>query len=166
MPTDHDDYRSGECAGCGNTIWEGQFYQDDAGQRYHLQCQPGTTPPPVEITVEQLMGMAFPAPIKCANHCDHGCEIPLQPGDNWVKVALAEGWTVMRWTTDHNSIDPGHNDHVMAFCDPGCAYTHMRARMLIDDHWRPLLSRMDWDAMAKGDEILEAREQHTHEHGH
>jgi hypothetical protein len=107
--------------------------------------------------LSQIFKADLPPRVTCANHCDHGCFVQPEPDEHWMTAALREGWTIVRWNTSGNA---GHDNHVVPFCDPGCAYQWMRARMLADPHWILELDRLDEQAMTNAEEMIE----HMHPH--
>lgn len=100
-----------------------------------------TDVPQVTLTAEQLLALINPEPLKCGNNCTHGCDVPVQPGHNWINVATQAGWIVVIWESRVEHID--HNRHGTAFCDMGCLYEFFRGRVLVDPSWHHLLPTTD-----------------------
>lgn len=112
---------------------------------------------PIELTVEDILRMANPEPIKCAAECEHGCDIPLEPGQSRVKVAVQHGWTVTIWQRPSDD----HDLHQVFFCQPQCHYEWLRARMLAEPRYVPLLPEMDARAAHLAQDIAQHRH-HDH----
>lgn len=102
--------------------------------------------------------------VQCSASCDHGCGVEVPAGhDPWVAV-LAAGWSLMLWRTPH---DEGitHTQHSVYFCEPGCQYIWLRARVLIDTEARDLAD-MDQRAEALSSHLRAMQgSPHDHDHG-
>jgi hypothetical protein len=77
--------------------------------------------------------------LHCANHCDHGCAMPVPEGQHWMTYAVENGWVLQLWRAPGE--DPNHERHTLAYCDPACAYAGLRSKMLeaADPEWRRLI---------------------------
>lgn len=118
------------------------------------------TTPTIEMTVQDVIRLAFPEPLRCAAECDHGCDIPLEPGQDSYNTALEHGWTLVLWRQPDPTTH--HIQHAVFFCQPQCHYEWLKARMLAEPRYVPLLPEMDARAAHLAQDIAQHRHHREH----